>query len=81
MEIELADGTLLNAELGVPLGNPKHPMKQGDHACLEKFRKCVDYAAVRLDDREAARVVDMIGDLENVKDVSAIIPRSCRGEG
>ena len=48
---------------------------------MEKFRKCVDYAAVRLDDREAARVVDMIGDLENVKDVSAIIPLLCRGEG
>ena len=37
-------------------------------------------AAVRLDDRKAAQVVDMIGDLENVRDVSALIPLLCRGE-
>ena len=78
MEIELADGTLLNSEIGLPLGNPEHPMEH--EACVEKFRKCVDYAAVELDYGKIAQAVDMVGDIENVKDISGIIPLLCRGE-
>ncbi len=56
-------------QVDYPLGHPKHPMS--DRAIEEKFRRL---AAGKLDRTRAAKVIDLIWKLEELKDIGALMP-------
>ena len=47
------------------------PMTKEQH--LEKFRDCASYSAKKLSDLEIERVIQLVDNLEAVKDVSEIV--------
>ena len=71
VEIKTKDGRVLAHQPdGVP-GDPRHPV---DTRLLEeKFRDCVSFSAQPIDRSTVDRAIEMIHDLENLADVTAIV--------
>ena len=51
-------------------GHPKNPMSFDD--CVEKFRKCLPFSIKPLPDENIERVISLVRNLENLKDVRRI---------
>ncbi|MBB5498836.1 MmgE/PrpD family protein [Paraburkholderia sp. MM5384-R2] len=68
--IGMKDGTRYNGLSDVPRGGIDNPMDFD--ALVEKFRRCVHYAGGPFFHAKSARLVDMLGDLESVRDVRQI---------
>jgi 2-methylcitrate dehydratase PrpD len=72
MEIELAGQSPVKGEIDLPLGNPSRPMTY--EACASKFLKCTYYSVRPLDKRRLEELIEMVSRLEDIPDVSILIP-------
>ncbi len=71
LEIRTLDGRVLTCTPKSVPGDPANPPSQD---LLErKFRDCVSFSAKRIDAANVDRAVALIGDLENLSDVSQIV--------
>jgi 2-methylcitrate dehydratase PrpD len=71
VEIRLKDGSVLSRTVqGVP-GDPRHPV--GREVLEAKFRDCVSFCARPLPAADIERALELIADLENVRDVTEIM--------
>jgi 2-methylcitrate dehydratase PrpD len=65
IDVQLTDGRRLGGRADFGKGSPSHPMSYDEVA--DKFRECAVYS--RWPRRKAERVVELVRDLEDVKDV------------
>ncbi len=72
MEIELEGHRSLRGEIGLPLGNPSHPMDYD--ACAEKFKKCSQYSVRQPEEKRLEELIEMVSRLEGLPDISILIP-------
>lgn len=72
MEIELAGQSPVKGEIDLPLGNPSRPMTY--EACASKFLKCAYYSVHPLEKRRLEELIEMVSHLEDIPDVSILIP-------
>jgi 2-methylcitrate dehydratase PrpD len=71
VKIILKDGRTYEAEEEALIGSPNLDMSW--EACVEKFRKCIPFSARPLEDVAVGRLLDMIGNLESLEDVSLLV--------
>ncbi|MFC1534761.1 MmgE/PrpD family protein [Thermodesulfobacteriota bacterium] len=71
VEIETKDGKRYSNGVDVPYGNPKKPIASED--LIAKFKDCVSYSARPLSGDNVEAIIEMMGKLEEVEDVSSII--------
>jgi 2-methylcitrate dehydratase PrpD len=72
MEIELEGQSPLKQEVDLPLGNPSRPMEY--EACAAKFMKSAHYAVHPLKKGRLEELIDMVSRLEDLPNVSVLIP-------
>lgn len=70
IEVITKDGQRFSSRVSAIKGNPLNPMSIEE--CMEKFRKCVDYSPKRIQSDRVSRILQLLGDLESVKDISAV---------
>ena len=70
IEVINKDGQRLSSDVSAIKGNPLNPMSIEE--CMEKFRKCVDYSPKRIHGDTVSKILQLLGNLENVKDISAV---------
>lgn len=72
VEITLKGGEVLRSEdKGFRYGHPQNPISKED--LVEKFRDCTSYSAKPLPKDSVEKVIRMVGNLEELEDVSQII--------
>jgi 2-methylcitrate dehydratase PrpD len=71
VELITKRGTTYSAYLEYVKGHPKKPMTMED--CIEKFKKCLLYSERSFSEENTNRLIQMIVELENLKDISPII--------
>jgi 2-methylcitrate dehydratase PrpD len=74
IDIELADGTKLSGRADFGKGSPANPMNYEEVAA--KFRDCADYAGFPAS--EAARIVEMVAELERLPRIATLMAPLCR---
>ncbi len=73
VKVVLRDGRAYEAIERVLMGGPDLDMSW--EACVEKFRKCVRFSVEPLDEAAVDGLVDMVENLESLKDVSLLVKR------
>ena len=68
IEIEMDDGKVIKGQADFGKGSPANPMSDGELS--EKFRQCAEWG--RLDRHSAQKVLDIVWNLEAVKDVNEL---------
>ena len=68
IEIEMDDGKVIKGQADFGKGSPANPMTDGELS--EKFRQCAEWG--KLDRHSAQKVLDIVWNIEAVKDVSAL---------
>jgi len=71
LEIIMKGGQAFMKQVDDPLGSPERPMSFDD--CARKFRDCSSYPANKLTDKRIERIIELIRQLEQVKDIREII--------
>lgn len=71
IEIETKDGKRYSNGVDVPYGNPKRPIASED--LIAKFKDCVSFSARPLSEDNVEAIIEMMGKIEELKDVSSII--------
>ncbi|MFC1820203.1 hypothetical protein ACFLZG_03840, partial [Thermodesulfobacteriota bacterium] len=71
VEIKTKDGKGYSNGVDVPYGNAGKPITGED--LMAKFRDCVSYSAKPLSGDHVEGIIEMVGELEEVEDVSQII--------
>jgi len=71
VKVEMRDSRVYTETVEDPAGSPKRPMSFADVA--EKFKDCVSHSQKRLSDDHIQRIVDLVADLENLKEAGEII--------
>lgn len=71
IEIHLKGGRVFRRRVDLAYGNPTRAMSTED--LLKKFRECAGYAVTPLPEENVERVVEIVGALEEVDDVSVIM--------
>ena len=66
-------GTVVEARIAAPLGNPARPMT--DAQCRRKFEKCLDYSGYAMDGKARQHLLAAIEGLENMADVRSLPAR------
>jgi 2-methylcitrate dehydratase PrpD len=69
--VTMKDGAVYSEQVQHPLGSPERPMSFQD--CVRKFEDCVSFSGNRLTQQQVKEVIDLVGELENLKDVRQII--------
>lgn len=69
LKVTMADGESYVVQVDLAKGSPGQPMTYAD--CVEKFKDCAALANMRAETVE--RIINMVGDLENIPDASAIM--------
>lgn len=64
------DGRALEKQVPYIKGNPRNPLTMDE--VVEKFRKCLSFAAKPLPRENGERIIGMVADLENIPDVTEI---------
>ena len=72
MRVRTRDGREFFKQIDIGPGFPGNPLTKEDHE--KRFRDCLAFAKKPISRANAARMVSMIEDLENVEDVRALIP-------
>ena len=67
----MKNGKRYSKRVDFSLGNPRNPMTMED--IIKKFKDCASYSAKPLSQQNIERVIEMVGKLEEVDDVSQII--------
>jgi len=73
VKVVLRDGRVYEAKERALIGGPDLDMPWD--ACVEKFRKCVRFSVEPLDEAAVEGLVDMVENLESLKDVSLLVKR------
>lgn len=71
VDIKTKEGKLHSKRVGIPYGHPQNPISW--EGLVKKFTDCVRYSAKSIPEKNVRRVVQMIANLEEVKDVSDIL--------
>ncbi len=72
LKIKTTDGNELIKEVHAPVGSVGNPLT--GEQCYSKFRKCIEYSGLLIDDDKLDNLIKTIDNLENVNDIS-VIPR------
>ncbi len=70
VEITTTGGRKFQKRVDFAIGHPQNPMSLGQ--VVEKFRRCLPYAARPLNKDNTAKSIEILGNLEKVQDVSSI---------
>jgi 2-methylcitrate dehydratase PrpD len=71
LKIITKSGQAYSKQVDDPLGSPERPMSFDD--CEKKFRDCSSYPESRLPNKQIEKVIELIGQLEQLKDVGEIM--------
>ena len=71
IEIETKQGKVGPLRAEYPKGSPENPMTFDE--CLDKFRKCTDFSVKPLPRENIEEVIDLVGRLEEVRDITALV--------
>lgn len=71
MEVRTKDGRLLSKESKFPKGSPENPLSLDD--CIAKFRKAAAHSYRSFHKSQLERIIDMVGNLENLRDANTLI--------
>jgi 2-methylcitrate dehydratase PrpD len=71
LKIITKSGQAYSKQVDDPLGSPERPMSFDD--CKKKFRDCSSYPESKLPNQQIERVIELIGQLEQSKDVGEIM--------
>jgi 2-methylcitrate dehydratase PrpD len=71
LEIKMKNEQVYSKQVDDPLGSPERPMSFDD--CARKFRDCSSYPVKKLPKKRVERLIEVIGQLEQVKDVGEIM--------
>jgi len=71
VEIRTKNGRVHSKRENIPYGHPHKPLEWQD--IIDKFIDCSSYAAKSLPESNLKKVIEMVQNLENVKDVTQII--------
>ncbi|MFC2001529.1 MmgE/PrpD family protein [Chloroflexota bacterium] len=72
IEIKLKDGRVLRSEKkGLRHGHPQRPIS--NEVLIEKFRECASYSVRPMPEENVEEIINMVGHLEEVDDVSQIV--------
>lgn len=71
VEIKMKDGKHYSKQINFAYGHPQNPMSEND--IIAKFRDCVTYSAHPLPETTVNKVIQMVGELERIRDVSSIV--------
>ncbi len=72
MEIEREGKSSVKEEIELLLGSPSRPVKY--EKCAEKFLKSASYSVRKLEKRRLEELIDIVSRLEELPDVSIILP-------
>ena len=75
LEITTKSGQVYLKQVDDSLGSSKRPMSFDD--CARKFRDCSSHLVSKLSHKQIERVIELIGQLEQVKDVREVIKLLC----
>jgi 2-methylcitrate dehydratase PrpD len=67
----MMDGTSYARELDSAYGHPKNPITEKD--LTDKFRDCLSYSVKPVSQENTEKVIAMVRNLEDVKDVKEVI--------
>jgi 2-methylcitrate dehydratase PrpD len=70
--VTLADGRRLHKEVPIMQGAPERPLPY--EAYVDKFRRCLAFTARPLRDDQVQGAIDLVGRLDSVDDVRALLP-------
>lgn len=65
------NGDTFSEQVDRPLGSPNQPMMFED--CVQKFEDCVAFAGDWIPQNNVKKVIELVGDLEKVKDIQELI--------
>lgn len=71
IRVELADGRSWEVRLDSVIGSPETPLTREEN--LDKFRRCWTYGARRLREANRDRLIALVDQLEQVKDVGELV--------
>jgi len=71
LEIIMKGGQAFMKQVDDPLGSPERPMSFDD--CARKFGDCSSYPTNKWPDKRIERIIELIRQLEQVKDIREII--------
>jgi 2-methylcitrate dehydratase PrpD len=71
LEIRMRNGQVYSNQVDNPPGSPERPMSFDDVA--KKFRDCASYPARKLPKKRIERTIELIGQLEEMRDVGEIM--------
>jgi 2-methylcitrate dehydratase PrpD len=71
VELETTSGQVYLHQVDYPLGSPERPMTFDD--CAGKFRNCASHSVTRVPQEQLERVIELIAQLEQIKDVGEIM--------
>jgi 2-methylcitrate dehydratase PrpD len=69
--VRLKDGRELKKQVEYSKGTPENPVTFDD--CIDKFRRCLAFAAKPLDHKKTESVIDLVANLETVQDIRQLI--------
>jgi 2-methylcitrate dehydratase PrpD len=69
--ITTKNGEVYSEKVDHPLGSPQRPMSFDD--CTKKFKDCASYPEKKLSDERIDAVIELVGRLEELKDIREII--------
>ena len=71
VEIRAKNGKTYSKRIDFPYGHPRNPISTED--LIAKFRDCANYSAKPLSKEKVDRAIDLVLNLEQVKDISEVI--------
>lgn len=71
IEIKTRQGQVFLKQVDSPLGSPERPMSFDD--CVRKFKDCILQSPKRISERRIERMIEFIGEMEEVEDVGEIM--------
>jgi 2-methylcitrate dehydratase PrpD len=71
MEVKTKDGRTLRKETRFPKGSSANPATLDD--CITKFLKAAVHSHRPFEKRQLSRIIDIVGDLENLKNVNTLV--------
>lgn len=69
--VVMKNGDVFSEQIDRPRGSPNQPMLFED--CVQKFEDCIAFGGGWMPESNVKRAIDLVGDLENVKDVRELI--------
>lgn len=72
MSVYMTDGRVYENSVPIPRGLPGNPLSKEEH--LERFYDCINYSGRKLNKKNLNKIISMINNLEELKDIRKLIP-------